>query len=69
MVDFLVQEGSLPNDASGSNVSSGSGEGGRIGSGLSGVLARKLVRAFTRVDRLPKLGAWDRPARLVVSDA
>lgn len=67
-MDSCSEDGSLLNESSGSNASSCKGDGGRMGSGFSGVFGRKLLRESTKVERLPKLRACDRLVRLVVFD-
>ena len=67
-VDSCSEEGSLLNESSASKASSCNGDGGRMGSGFSGVFGRKLLCELTKVERLPKLRACERLVRLVVSD-
>lgn len=47
--------------------SSSTGDGGRMGSGFSGVFGRRFGEP-TSVDRLPKLRRWERLVTLVESE-
>lgn len=67
-VDSCNRDGSLLNESSGSKASSCNGDGGKMGSGLSGVFGLKLLLCdLTMVDRLPKLRACERLVRLEAS--